>query len=140
MKNHKQILVIGNVGTVGLVQFAQDEILKYETEKKTIESQLIGLGYESNAEQLAHWLILEAENVSIATGKSISGLDLLQAYQNNESSEILSKTELSGIKAAFENLGKSLKAVSIRLGDLDIEMPKTNTKWYNNLKPKRRKR
>jgi len=146
MKNKIQALVIGSpfgVGVTGLSQFAQNEILKYEAEKKTIEVQLIGLGYESNAEILADWLIKEAENVSIVTGKSFSGLDLLQVYQNKGSGEIISKHGLSTLKTIFEGFGKSVEKLTltaVKLENESLEVRRNgNQKWYNQF-PKRRKK
>jgi hypothetical protein len=148
MKNKHKILTagIGSVGVTGLAQFAQNEILKHEAEKKNIEAQLIGLGYESNAEILADWLIKEAENVSLVTGKSFSGLDLLQVYQNKESSEILSKNGLSALKTAFKSFGKSVEKITLELTAQGFPTekwssfrPKSNQKWYNQFQ-KRRKR
>lgn len=146
MENEKQILVVGNpfgIGVTGLVQFAQTKDHKAELIEQI---KATGYTFDLEPEKLADYLISECDNFNLNNRTSFDYSEFFQLYLNERpqykkdmTTQFKGLLAIDEIKTAFTELGKSLKVVSIRLGDLNIEPPKTNTKWYNQFK-KRRKR
>jgi len=115
-----------------------------------LEIQATGYEFDIEPSKLADYIISECDNFNFTHQTEFTYADFLNAYvsQQPQHKEAMKRQFLGlmrgDIMDTFKDFGNSVKQFTIKATELNYEAQKAkynnNQKWYNNLKPKRRKR
>lgn len=160
MENEKQILVVGRNECFGLAYTLATSLGKsfnqlHESENVKdgliLQIQATGYDFGVNSNDLADYLISECDDFNFNNQTELNYIDFLNAYVSQHPqykkdmvTPFSGLVFTEGINSAFQNLGESVKqftleAVKLKRDSLEARR-NGNQKWYNNFKPKRKRK